>query len=485
MDFDLLSYLPALPLFILLIGGVIVLLLESLLAETTSRTIIYATALLTSISSALASIYVCPSHTVYLFNHMLVIDQLTCLLQIAMSSAVTLVFVYSRALLQAKKLWRGEYFMLSLFALLGMQVMVSSSHFLSLYLGLEVLALSLYALIALQRDSLLATEASMKYFILGALASGLLLYGMSMLYGATGSLDLVTVAANTGKNPTLFSFGLVFVVAGLMFKLGVVPFHMWVPDVYEGAPMPMTAFIAAAPKIAAFAFVLRILEQGAGAHVQEWQGMLVFVAILSLLLGNIVAIAQTSLKRMLAYSTISHMGFLALALATGSQEGYSAGVFYAITYALTASLTFGILLYLSSAEKECQSLSDLKGLSQRSPLLALLLALAAFSMAGIPSAVGFTAKFLVLSALLTQGQVWLAVFAVVCSLIGAFYYLRMVKLMYFDAPVTETPLLQISSHPITLLCLSMNGLLLFLLFVFPSSLIEWCKQAIEMALAVA
>ena len=340
------------------------------------------------------------------FNGMFIVDGMAMLLKLAITIAVAVVIIYSRAYLVARKLFTGEFILLVLFATLGMMVMVSANHFISLYLGLELLALSSYAMVALNRDSAVSSEAAMKYFILGALASGLLLYGMSMIYGATGSLDVskiaATVSSSRGIDP-LILFGLVFTVSGLAFKLGVAPFHMWVPDVYQGAPTAMTLFIGSAPKLAAFGFMMRILADSLGGAVSDWQGMLVILAMLSIALGNIVAISQTNLKRMLAYSTISHMGFLLLGILAGTKNGYASAMFYIITYVLMTAGSFGMIMLLSRAGFEADNIDDFKGLNQRSPLYALMMLFIIFSMAGIPPFLGFWAKLAVLEVALNAG----------------------------------------------------------------------------------
>ena len=396
--------------------------------------------------------------------------------------AVSMMLVYSRQYLTVRGLFSGEFMVLALFATLGMMVMISANHFLTLYLGLELLSLSLYAMVALQRDSAIATEAAMKYFILGALASGLLLYGMSMLYGATGSLELGAVAKSIqsgAADKNLLVFGLVFVVSGLAFKLGVVPFHMWVPDVYHGAPTAMTMLIGSAPKLAAFAFASRILVEGLQPLVQHWSGMLIILAIASMAIGNLTAIAQTNLKRMFAYSTIAHMGFLLLGLLSGGIEGYGSAMFYAVIYVLMSLGAFGMIMLLSREGFEADTLNDFKGLNQRSPWLAFLMLLLMFSMAGVPPTVGFYAKFSVLNAVVQAGHIWLAVVAVLLSLIGAFYYLRIVKLMYFDAPESHAP---ITIGQDTALLISVNGLGILLLGLLPGTLMSVCAVAVQQSL---
>ncbi len=415
------------------------------------------------------------------FGGMFVDDAMADLLRLLIVIAVSVLLVYSRGYLADRGMYRGEFYTLTLFATLGMMVMVSASHFITLYLGLELLSLSLYAMIALQRDSATATEAAMKYFILGALASGMLLYGMSMIYGATGTLDVREIATmvSGNANRTVLVFGLVFVVAGLGFKLGVVPFHMWVPDVYHGAPTAVTLLISSAPKLAAFAFFVRMLGEALHGLAPDWRSMLIVMAVLSITLGNLAAIAQTNLKRMLAYSSISHMGFLLLGLLVGGDLGYSAAMFYVAVYVLMNLGTFGMILLLARQGFEADQLDDWRGLSRREPWYAFMLLLLMFSMAGIPPTVGFYAKFSVLAALVSIDLVWLAVYAVVMSLIGAFYYLRMVKLMYFDEPVDTTP---IGAPTAGRAMISVNGLAVLALGLLPQPLMAWCLMAVERSL---
>ncbi|MEJ1958284.1 MAG: NADH-quinone oxidoreductase subunit NuoN [Nitrosomonadales bacterium] len=418
----------------------------------------------------------------HLFHNMFVDDLMSDVLKLLSYLAVSMMLVYSRSYLLARGLFTGEFMVLALFALLGMMVMISASNFITLYMGLELLSLSLYAMVALQRDSAIATEAAMKYFILGALASGLLLYGMSMLYGATGSLDVnaISDAIRHGvPNKQLLTFGLVFIVAGLAFKLGAVPFHMWVPDVYQGAPTAMTMLIGTAPKLAAFAFVMRILVEGLQPLMVDWSGMLVILSVLSMALGNITAIAQTNLKRMLAYSTIAHMGFMLLGVLSGDIDGYSAAMFYAVTYVLMSLGGFGMIMLLSREGFEADKLDDFKGLNQRSPWLAFIMLLLMFSMAGIPPTVGFYAKFAVLSAAVNSGHIPLVIMAVIFSLIGAFYYLRIVKLMYFDVPESHVPL---AVPPDSRILISFNGLAVLLLGVLPGNLMWVCMKSVQQSL---
>ena len=404
-------------------------------------------------------------------------DPMSDLLKIAILLISLLTFVYSRDYLRDRQMMVGEFYVLTLFAVLGMMVMVSANSFLTLYLGLELLALSLYTLVAFDRDSPTGAEAAMKYFVLGALGSGFLLYGLSMLYGATGSLELGAVAgavAMQGATNQVLVFGLVFVVIGIGFKFGAVPFHMWVPDTYQGAPNPVVLFLGSAPKIAAFALAFRLLVDGLGALHAEWQGMLIILAVISMAVGNIVAIAQTNIKRMLAYSTISHVGFIFLGLIGGNAEAYSAAMFYAIVYALMAAGGFGLLVMMSREGFEVERLEDLKGLNERGSWQAAMMGLVMFSMAGVPPTVGFMAKLLVLEAVISVGLWWLALVAVFFSIIGAFYYLRVIKMMYFDKPETAEPLVFGTGAR---LAISINGLAILLLGLFPAVLLTYCQAA--------
>ncbi len=462
-------------------------LIADVLIKQGDRSFTFGLVIFTLIACALITVGTHENGVVYVFHGMFVDDLMSDVLKLFTYVAVIMMLVYSRLYLTVRGLFSGEFMVLTLFAMLGMMVMISANHFLTLYLGLELLSLSLYALVALQRDSAIATEAAMKYFILGALASGLLLYGMSMLYGATGSLQLGAVShaiqsgmtQSGGANKTLLVFGLVFVVSGLAFKLGVVPFHMWLPDVYHGAPTAMTMLIGSAPKFAAFAFVARILVEGLQPLEHQWSGMLIILAIASMALGNITAIAQTNLKRMFAYSTIAHMGFLLLGFISGGIEGYGSAMFYAVVYVLMSLGAFGMIMLLSREGFEADALSDFKGLNQRSPWLAFMMLLLMFSMAGVPPTVGFYAKFSVLNAVVQTGHIWLAVVAVLFSLIGAFYYLRIVKLMYFDAPESHAPII---FAPDTTLLVSVNGFGVLLLGLLPGTLMSVCAVSVQQSL---
>jgi len=426
------------------------------------------------------------------FGGLYVADSLSHLLKIVSYISVAVTLVYGRAYAQARDMLRGgELYVLTLFALLGQMVMVSSGSLLSVYLGLELMSLALYALIALRRDDVVAAEAAMKYFVLGSLASGFLLYGMSMVYGATGHLDLGEIArvvqAGEAERMALV-FGVVFLVAGLAFKLGAVPFHMWVPDVYQGSPTAVTLILGGAPKVAVFGITLRLLVDGLHGIAVDWQPMLMILAVLSLVIGNLTAIVQTNFKRMLAYSTISHMGFVLLGLMCGVVDGnpaaaaqaYGASLFYMVTYVLTTLASFGIVLLLSRQGFECDQIDDLKGLNRRSPWHAAIVLLLMFSLAGIPPLVGFHAKLGVLQALVEAGHITVAVIAVVLSLIGAFYYLRVVKVMYFDEPAADAPPVAPGRGQCGVL--SVNGALILLLGILPGGLMALCVQAIQTSL---
>ncbi len=478
---DLISLLPASAEIFLLIMTCLIL-IGDLIIKQTDRMVTYVLVLLTLVGCALITVFTHTSEVTYTFNGMFVDDAMADVLKLMTYTAVAMALVYSRQYLLTRKLFGGEFLSLTLFATLGMMVMISASHLLTLYLGLELFSLSLYAMVALQRDSAKATEAAMKYFILGALASGLLLYGMSMLYGATGTLELAKISESISSgeaDQNLLVFGLVFTVAGLAFKLGVVPFHMWVPDVYHGAPTAITLLIGSAPKLAAFAFTIRILVEGLQPLLGHWSEMLMVVAIASLALGNIVAIAQTNIKRMFAYSTISHMGFMLLGVLSGSIDGYGAAMFYVVVYVLMTLGGFGMIMLLSKEGFEADQLSDFKGLNQRSPWLAFMMLLLMFSMAGVPPTIGFYAKLYVLNAVVDAGYVWLATVAVIFSLIGAFYYLRIVRLMYFDEPDTKE---EININSEASMLISLNGLGVLVLGLLPGALMAMCAASVQQSL---
>ena len=475
------NLIPAAAEIFLLVMICFILIVDLMLTKS-NKIITYLLVQLTLLGCSLVTVGTHDSGVAYAFNNMFVDDLMSDVLKMLSYLGMSMLLVYSRQYMLLRGLFTGEFMVLALFALLGMNVMISANHFLTLYLGLELLSLSLYAMVALQRDSATATEAAMKYFVLGALASGLLLYGMSMLYGATGSLELgaISEAIKHGvQNKSLLAFGLVFIVSGLAFKLGVVPFHMWVPDVYHGAPTAITMLIGSVPKLAAFAFVMRILVEGLQSLVIDWSGMLVILAIASMALGNLAAIAQTNLKRMFAYSTITHMGFMLLGVLSGTVEGYGSAMFYTVVYVMMSLGGFGMIMLLSRAGFEADTLNDFKGLNQRSPWLAFMMMLLMLSMAGIPPTVGFYAKFSVLNAIVQTGHTWLAIVAVLFSLIGAFYYLRIIKLMYFDAPESHAP---ISTGSDTMLLISLNGLGVLLLGMLPGSLMSICAVSVQQSL---
>jgi NADH-quinone oxidoreductase subunit N len=410
------------------------------------------------------------------FSDTYIRDALSNVLKIAIFLINIAVLMYSTSYLKARELFKGEYYVLAVFATLGMSVMVSAHHFLTLYLGLELMSLCLYAMVAMHRDSKVATEAAMKYFILGALASGMLLYGMSIIYGVTGSLSISAVAAaiQTGSlDNTVLSFGLVFLVIGVGFKLGAVPFHMWLPDVYQGAPTAMTLFIATTPKLAAFAMMIRLLVEGLGDIQQYWQDMLIMLSVLSVILGNVVAISQTNLKRMLAYSTISHVGFILLGIISGTEAGYAGSLFYALTYTLMTLAAFGMIILMSRRGFEAEEISDYKGLSQRHPWFALMMLIVMFSMAGIPPLVGFYAKLAVIKSIVDVELMSVAILVVLMSVIGAFYYLRVIKVMYFDK---ADEAYEIDAPTDMRLMVSANAMAILGLGIFPGALMALCAS---------
>ena len=420
---------------------------------------------------------------VHAFNNFFLVDALSSLLKSVACLAVLVSLIYSKQYLIDRGLFRVDFIVLALLALLGQCIMISGSNLMTLYLGLELMALPTYALVAMRRDSELSSEAAMKYFILGALASGFLLYGMSMLYGATGSLDLDEIfkaVSDARINRLVLAFAVVFIVSGLSFKLGVAPFHMWVPDVYQGAPTAMTLMIAGAPKVAAFGLVFRLLVGGLLPLTQDWQPMIMILAVLSLVVGNLTAIAQTNVKRMLAYSTISHMGFMILGmLSIFDEHAYSASLFYAVTYVLTTLGSFGLLMILSRQDYECETLDDLKGLNRRSPWLAFMGLVLMFSLAGIPPTVGFAAKLSVLETLIDSGHLYLAIIAVMTSLVGAFYYLRVVKYMYFDEPVQTAA---VQGGGVAKAMFTLNGLFVLVCGIYPATLMALCLSAMTKTL---
>jgi NADH-quinone oxidoreductase subunit N len=473
------NLLPALPEMVMLAMTCLVLVVDLFLPQQ-KRGFSLLLAIATLVLTAVAVIAVAPSDSISSFGGSFILDQLAVTLKLAVCLVCILVFVYSRDYLRDHNIYKGEYYVLGLFAALGMMIMISAHSFLLIYLGLELLSLSLYAMIAFNRNSLAASESAMKYFVLGAMASGLLLYGISIFYGVTGTLDITQLAEivrdKMGENPVPLAFALTFIVVGLAFKLGAVPFHMWLPDVYQGSPTSVTLFIGTAPKIAGFAMAMRLLVDGLGDLQADWSQMLIVLAVASMAIGNIVAVAQTNFKRMLAYSTISHVGFILLGILSGTATGYASAMFYTLTYAITASVAFAVLILLNRQGAEAEDISDLSGLNDSNPWYAALLAIAMFSMAGVPPTVGFYAKLSVLQSVVQIDLIWLAVVAVLFSVIGLFYYLRILRVMYFEKPL--------AGHEITIkqaldvkILLSANGLSLLGLGIFPSALMTYCVLA--------
>jgi len=471
MNFVTPDFMPAMP-EIFLLSMVCVIMIVDLFLKDESRGATYVLSLIALLATAFLSISNYSAQSVTTFNGSFILDPMAGILKITICIIVVGVFIYAKDYLKDRNIYKGEYFTLGLFGVLGMMVMVSAGNFLTVYLGLELLSLSMYAMIAMQRDSIVASEAAMKYFILGAIASGMLLYGMSMVYGVTGSLDLATInKAVSGADRMVMSFGLVFIILGVAFKLGAVPFHMWMPDVYHGSPTSVTLYIASAPKIAAFAMMYRLLADGLADMHADWQMILIILSVLSMVFGNIIAIAQTNIKRMLAYSTISHVGFIIMGFVTGTQAGYGAAMFYAIVYTIMSVGAFGMIVLLSRAGFEAENIEDFRGLNQKSPWFAFVMMAIMFSMAGVPPFLGFWAKIAVLQEAVNSGLLWLAIVGVVASVIGAFYYLRVVKVVYFDKPVDVTPLQASMDIRLTL---SINGLAILALGLYPTALISLC-----------
>ncbi len=477
MNFEIPDFAPAAPEIFVLAMACTVLIVDLFLTEK-NRVITYLLSQTTLLGAAVLTVSLHSAAPQVTFSGTFISDSLADVLKVFIYLITAVVFLYSREYLIARKLFKGEFFVLGLFAVLGMMILVSGYNMLTLYLGLELLSLSMYAMVAMHRDSMPSSEAAMKYFILGAIASGMLLYGMSLIYGATGSLDIAEIAAyiqNSSSDDMVLLLGLVFILVALAFKLGAVPFHMWIPDVYHGAPTAITLFISTAPKIAAFAMVMRLLTDGLGGLLTQWQDILVILAALSIAVGNVVAIAQGNIKRMLAYSTISHVGFLFLGVLAGTDEGYSAAMFYVLVYALMSLGAFGMVILLSRAGFEADNIADFKGLNERSPWFAFMMLILMFSMAGVPPTVGFYAKLAVLSAVVDVGLVWLAVFGVLFAVVGAFYYLRIVKFMYFEKPEDKAPL---ATDFDMRAVISANALVVLALGIFPGSLIALCATVI-------
>lgn len=477
MTFDSLNFAVALPEAFLLMMACLVLVIDVFLPQE-KRNFTYVLSQLSLIVTFMLLLNGQTDVRVLAFNDLFVQDPMADALKLFILVVSFGVFVYSREYLFARNIFKGEFYVLGLFSIVGMMLMVSANNLLMLYLGLELLSLCLYALVAFNRDNGYASEAAMKYFVLGAIASGMLLYGMSILYGLSGSLNLAEIShavlqassADNAQNIGMV-FALVFIVVALAFKLGAVPFHMWVPDVYHGSPTAVTALIGTAPKLAGFAMLMRLMVEALGGLSADWQQMIIVISVLSMAVGNVVAIAQTNLKRMLAYSTISHVGFILLGILAGTTDGYSAAMFYTITYAMMSLGGFGIIMLMARQGFEADNISDLTGLNQRSPWFAFIMMILMLSMAGVPPTVGFWAKLAVLSAVVDIDLVWMAIIAVFFSIIGIFYYLRVIKVMYFDEAVDAQPLecgrdMQIA--------LSTNGLAILALGLYPAALMTLC-----------
>ncbi len=453
-----------------------ILLLDLAIAEAQRRWIAVISVLALIATAALVAVQQPASHVLVLAG-MFELDWMAQVLKVVALLTVAIVFVYSTEYLRRRAILKGEYFVFGLFASLGIMVLLSAASLVTLYLGLELMSLCLYAMVAFDRESGRAAEAAIKFFVLGSLASGTLLYGMSIIYGITGSLQLgeiaralhLGLAGNVGV-----LFGIAFIIVGIGFKFGAVPFHMWIPDVYEGSPTCVTLFIGSAPKIAAFALTMRLLSEGLASSQPDWGQMLIVLAVLSMAIGNVVALAQTNLKRMLAYSTISHVGFILLGILAGTAQGYQAAMFYTITYVIVAAGAFGMIVLLSRRGFEADALEDFKGLNARSPWFAGMMAIFMFSLAGVPPFIGFYAKLWVIQAVLGIGNLWLAVVAVLFSVVGAYYYLRILKLMYFDEPVDKEPL---DASGLVRMMLSLNALFVLGLGILPATLLALCKQA--------
>jgi len=463
---------------VFMVCAICIVLLVDVWLPDSRRVLTFRLALLSLVGAAVCSAYYLPTSTMTAFSESFVIDPASAVMKIFAYLIVGIVFIYSRDYLQRAGLFKGEFFILCLFALLGIMVMLSARSMLTMYLGLELLALSQYALVAFDRDSPIAAESAMKYFVLGAIASGTLLYGISIIYGVTGTVQLGAIAvhfAQPGAVTVPALLGLAFIVVGVAFKFGAVPFHMWLPDVYQGSTTPVTLFIGSVPKIAAFALAWRVLSEGLGDMHGSWQAMLSLLCVLSLVIGNIVAIAQSNIKRMLAYSTISHVGFIFMGFIAGTEDGLQAAMFYTLVYTLMAAAAFGMVILLSRSGFDAENLDDFKGLNARNPWFAFVMLMVMFSMAGVPPFVGFYAKLVVLGSVLDAGLVWLAIAGVLLAVVGAFYYLRVVWFMYFVDPVDESPLEAALDFR---LVISANGLGLLALGLFPGVLLDICARVI-------
>lgn len=457
-----------------MLGMICTILVTDVFLSDNQRAVTYWLTQATLVGTLFLTLHMNYGHRIVGLHGTFVIDSLSILLKSAVYILTVAIFAYSRRYLESRDLFRGEYFILGLAGVLGMMVLISAYSLLTVYLGLELMSLALYAMVALQRDSGRASEAAMKYFVLGAMASGMLLYGMSILYGLTGSLGIPEISASLIQHHhsvAAVAFALVFIVVGLAFKLGAVPFHMWVPDVYEGAPSSVTLYVGSVTKIAAFAMLLRLLGEAMPSTQASWGGMLELMVVLSLAVGNVIAIAQTNIKRMLAYSTIGHIGFVLLGVMSGTATGYASALFYVLIYALMSAGAFGMIVLLSRKGYEAENLQDFSGLNERSPWLAFVMLLFMFSMAGVPPTVGFYAKLIVLQSVVQVGHPWLALYAVIMSVVGAFYYLRVVKYLYFDKPLTTEP---VAPGTVAGAIMSANGVSVVILGVFPGVLMSIC-----------
>jgi NADH-quinone oxidoreductase subunit N len=472
----LMDYISAAPEMTLL-GLICVVLIADLFVDDEHRVLTFWMSIAALAITMWSLLSTAPTERLVLFDGSYVTDPLSQILKVTAVGFVGIAFLYARDYLRANQLHKGEFYVLGLFGLLGMMIMISANSLLTMYLGLETLALSLYALVAIDRNNVTSAESAMKYFVLGAIASGSLLYGISWVYGVTGTLKFDEIAMALAANPALNSlplwFGLAFLIVGISFKFGAVPFHMWLPDVYQGARTPVTLYIASAPKLAALAFTLRVLFDGLGGLHDVWADMIMVVAVLSLLVGNVIAIAQTNIKRMLGYSTIAHVGFILLAVFCGNDKGNAAALFYTLTYIVAAAGAFGIVILLSRRGFEAENLSDFKGLNARSPWFALMMMFLMFSLAGVPPFIGFFGKLNVIDAVLSSGYPGLAILMVLASVVGAFYYLRVIWYMYFE-PAEDKAVLQSSAD--TRLVLSLNGLAVLALGIVPGWLWTLCSQ---------
>lgn len=470
---DLLPLLPEL----VLIGATFMLLMLDLFIDESRRIITHVSAI-----AILVLVIVLIATGVggqgVVLNGMFIRDNTADVLKVVACGISALAMIYAWPFLRERGLYKGEVPILMLFAVGGMMLLISAGSLVMVYLGLEMLALCSYALVAIDRDSPLASEAAMKYFVLGSLASGMLLYGLSLIYGATGTLDLAQIRASVegSNNADLLIAGVVFLVVGIAFKFGAAPFHMWLPDVYHGAPTPITLFIGSAPKLASFAMAYRLLEAGAGPLDERWRLLIAGLAALSLVIGNVVALAQTNLKRLLAYSTISHVGFLFIGIAGGGPQGYAAAMFYAISYAIMSTAAFGAIVVMSRADFEADRIDDFKGLNARSPWHAGLVMCVMASLAGLPPFLGFWAKLAVLRAALDGGMLWLAIVGIVCAVIGAFYYIRVIKVMYFDEPDGDITMVARNDRPLQI-AFGVNALGLLALGFAWNPIMAWCQQA--------